>query len=212
MRVYSREEWGAASPKGRYTRVARTVHATVHHSASPITASAPSAAERPPRKPGAKWYRIWRTKTTGAVQRRAVSRMIRKYNANLKKWKASGTPFIPENLIVREMQIMRGFQAFHQGPQREWVDIGYHFVIFASGNVYIGRPAGVYGAHAAGANDTVGICFVMMDEQPSIAMLDSFHDLITDNKITSFRGHRQRPGNPTTCPGDTLMRVLGMGA
>jgi N-acetylmuramoyl-L-alanine amidase len=42
-----------------------------------------------------------------------------------------------------------------------WSDIGYHYVIRRNGEVEIGRPEGVKGAHIYGHNtDSLGICMV----------------------------------------------------
>lgn len=44
---------------------------------------------------------------------------------------------------------------------RGWNDIGYHFVIRLSGQVEIGRPIAVIGAHVAGFNTgSIGVCYV----------------------------------------------------
>lgn len=43
--------------------------------------------------------------------------------------------------------------------QRGFDDIGYHFVILKSGQIEIGRPLHVQGAHCKGHNqDSIGIC------------------------------------------------------
>jgi len=44
---------------------------------------------------------------------------------------------------------------------RGWVDIGYHLVITRSGDLELGRPLDVIGAHVAGFNfDSVSVCMV----------------------------------------------------
>ena len=41
-----------------------------------------------------------------------------------------------------------------------WAGIGYHFFVRKDGSIYRGRPEGVVGSHAKGANhDSIGICF-----------------------------------------------------
>jgi len=45
--------------------------------------------------------------------------------------------------------------------RRGWSDIGYHFVIHLDGEIEIGRPIGVQGAHVSGENkDSIGICYI----------------------------------------------------
>lgn len=49
---------------------------------------------------------------------------------------------------------MRKYHVEHNG----WRDIGYHRVVRKSGLVEVGRPLWQAGAHAEGANNTLGIC------------------------------------------------------
>lgn len=49
---------------------------------------------------------------------------------------------------------IRKYHVEHNG----WKDIGYHFVVRKNGSVELGRPLAQAGAHAQGANDTIGIC------------------------------------------------------
>ena len=44
---------------------------------------------------------------------------------------------------------------------RGWSDIGYHYVIHLNGEIEIGRPIEVQGAHVSGENeDSIGICYI----------------------------------------------------
>jgi N-acetylmuramoyl-L-alanine amidase len=49
---------------------------------------------------------------------------------------------------------IRKYHVEHNG----WRDIGYHFLITKNGDVHEGRPLAQSGAHATGANDTIGVC------------------------------------------------------
>ena len=208
MSLITRAEWGAKPPDGSFTPVRHGGQGTVHYSASPITRSGRKNLPKP-EKPGAKWYRLWRNKATPAIQRRRISKAIRAYNAAYADWKHSSG--VSAEVAAAERAVMRMFQAFHQGPSRGWLDIAYHRVIFASGNVYEGRPLGVQGAHAVGANQTAGYCFVMTaGEEPTQFMLDGFRTQAAADAITAFKGHRQRPGNATSCPGDALTAALDL--
>lgn len=209
MRLIRRQEWGAGPPKGAFVKCSFGGRGTVHYSASAITPTGRGQkfGGSPPEKPGAKWYRLWRNHATPIIQRRKISRMISHYNAAMTAFGSRGAT--SKAMQEREAAIMRGFQAFHQGPSRGWTDIAYHRVIFASGNVYEGRPGRVMGAHAYGANDTMGCCFVMTDgDQPTPYMLQTFAEIAKTDRINVWRGHRQRPGNSTSCPGDALMKAL----
>jgi N-acetyl-anhydromuramyl-L-alanine amidase AmpD len=107
---------------------------------------------------------------------------------------------------------IRKYHVEHNG----WRDIGYHFLVRKSGAVETGRPLAQYGAHATGANDTIGIC-VAGDgdtEKWTPAQADAVVRLCAThcrangwNPITRVGGHREVVrlfgGAPTskTCPG-----------
>ena len=204
---FTREDWEAAPPTGTLTPARHGGQGTVHYSASRITRSQKHLPK--PEQPGAKWYRLWRNPLTPAVQRRRISRQIRAYNRAVAEWRKTGGA-VPAALIEAEKAIVRGFQSFHQRTRR-WLDIAYHRIIFATGNVYEGRPLGVTGSHAVGANHTVGYCFVMGEgDEPTGHMLDAFHEQRAKDGVSRYAGHRQRPGNATSCPGDALTRALGL--
>ena len=42
---------------------------------------------------------------------------------------------------------VKKIQDFHMGPQRNWWDIGYNFLIGEDGNIYEGRGFDAQGAH-----------------------------------------------------------------
>lgn len=45
--------------------------------------------------------------------------------------------------------------------QRDWRDIGYHYVIYLDGSIHKGRPVSQIGAHVKGRNArTIGVCYV----------------------------------------------------
>ena len=208
MKFYTRSEWGAAPPSDDLSPASNGGQGTVHYSASRITARAKNMPK--PEKPGEKWYRLWRNKATPAIQRRNISRAITDYNRKIALWKKMGGE-VPPALVENEKSIVRGFQAFHQGPSRGWLDIAYHRIIFATGNIYEGRPLGTTGAHAVGANHTVGYCFVMGEgDEPTGQMIDSFHEQRVKDGVRHYVGHRQRPGNSTSCPGAALTAALDL--
>jgi len=114
---------------------------------------------------------------------------------------------------------------------RWWCDVGYHFVIAPSGEVYEGRPIEFMGAHTAFENDgNVGIA--VMGDYRSQAVPQAVRDALarvvrelradypdidfTDPSCGEYegdsdlclRGHREHKNNRTACPGDNLMAVV----
>lgn len=146
------------------------------------------------------------------------------WNARSRRGGASGMD--PYRLTVHHTQghqtfgeaataaAVRGIQGFHQGPERGWADIGYHFLIDGDGRVAEGRPANVLGAHAAEANQgNLGIS-LMGDfnvRQPTDSQMDSLERLaaylalrydIPVMKTGYLEGHNHH--GETSCPGRNL--------
>lgn len=217
MRYYTRKEWGAAPPRGSYVPVQHHGQATLHYSASRITPTghtdANSVAAEKPKRPGPKWYAQWRDKSATRKARRNASKAIRKYNRAMKEWRAKQRygP-VPAYIVRLEMQTARAIQDYHfRAAGLDNVDIAYHVLVFATGNYYEGRPVGTLGSHAAGANRTLGICLVMgPGDKPTAAMQYAVHEIKAKHGITEIKGHRQRPGNSTSCPGDEVIRVFNL--
>jgi N-acetyl-anhydromuramyl-L-alanine amidase AmpD len=98
--------------------------------------------------------------------------------------------------------------------ERKWRDIGYHFVVRRSGEVEIGRPIEMQGAHASGHNSTsVGVCWaggVDKDMNPENNMTKEQEAelwctvqnlmLIYGIKKDQVVGHRDLPGVSKACP------------
>ena len=89
---------------------------------------------------------------------------------------------------------------------RNWLGIGYHFVIRANGRIEEGRPIGSIGSHALGANaDSIGIVFTGRFEQhrPTIGQIQAGIQLI--KYIESIYGNLEISGHKdhssTSCPG-----------
>lgn len=93
-------------------------------------------------------------------------------------------------------------------------DIAYHYVIERDGNVRVGRPETMPGAHASGYNrHTLGICLIGGRKGKTNLSEDNF----TDHQKTSLRslldtltaryehadavGHRDLDGVMHRCPG-----------
>lgn len=212
MIIYSREQWGARQPKAWTLRHLPNDEAVIHWSGSKITDGGTKAGigetSSLPKKPGLKWYKLWRDPNSPKSQRRNISKVIRAYNKARREYVYHTT--VPAELIELEKSIVRGFQNFHMDG-RGWSDIGYHYIIFATGNVYCGRDYNRTGAHAYNANHTLGICHVMgPGDEPTPVMLESSKNIRDMHGIKRYRGHRQVPGNATACPGDRLSVILGL--
>ncbi len=121
---------------------------------------------------------------------------------------------------------VRAIQAFHLDV-RGWCDVGYHYLVSASGEVYEGRPAPDRGAHVSGATTgNLGIAFVGCfqadgcngwgTEVPPEEMLVGAAHLIEQLALThglsvndaTVIGHRDHPTAQTACPGDNLYAEL----
>ena len=114
---------------------------------------------------------------------------------------------------------MRQIQAYHI-DNNGWCDIGYHFVVSQSGQVYEARrderaPA----AHVGGQNTgNVGICFIGNYEEAEVpeAQFAAAARIMGWVRTThgvpasrdAIRGHQEWPEQQTACPGRNLLRRL----
>ena len=110
---------------------------------------------------------------------------------------------------------IRGIQAFHQGPERGWIDIGYHFVVAPDGKIYEGRPSNVVGAHSPNNTGKIGICNIgdfQNNEQPTPAQRASLVKLLSylagKYKIPASRIFPHRNFQQTDCPGQAMVDLL----
>ncbi len=122
-------------------------------------------------------------------------------------------------------QTCRDWQAFHQGPQRGWNDIGYHYLVDGLGRLYEGRPVWALGAHVEQQNShRVGINFMQDGRTHGLTfaqrrtlrkLMKTDHDRL---KLPALRklanhagadfgvfGHREVPGQSTECPGNKML-------
>jgi N-acetylmuramoyl-L-alanine amidase len=99
--------------------------------------------------------------------------------------------------------------------QKGYADIGYHYMIDETGQIYEGRLLTVRGAHTGGHNTgTVGIALMGNFEEiePTEAQIESLKELgrclVKDYKITHLAGHRDFQPGVTVCPGENLAILL----
>lgn len=98
-----------------------------------------------------------------------------------------------------------------------WGGIGYHFLIGKDGTVYYVGDLSTARANVANLNEQViGICLIgnfTSGQVPSNEQYDSAHklcdffinnypDLSSINSWEAVKGHKELPGQSTTCPGD----------
>jgi len=107
---------------------------------------------------------------------------------------------------------LRQIQSGHI-DDREWCDIGYHYLVDSQGGVWQGRPRTVVGAHTSGYNTNyVGICLMghFNDNQPPAAQMSAaaavvewLHQTHGIPKTSTYvKGHRDY--GATDCPGHLL--------
>lgn len=104
-------------------------------------------------------------------------------------------------------------QRLHR-DDRQWADIGYHYLIDIDGTIYEGRDLGARGVHTMSHNTgSAGLCllgdyrFVL----PPLAQLEATEALgrwlVAELAVTHLAGHSQF--NPSTlCPGAGLLERL----
>ncbi|MFN8524363.1 MAG: N-acetylmuramoyl-L-alanine amidase [Chloroflexota bacterium] len=117
-------------------------------------------------------------------------------------------------------QYLRNIQTFHVGPEREWEDIAYHFLVDLDGVVWAGRPATVRG-NPSRFYDAMGYVLICLlgdygTQQPTEAQLSSVCQTaawvfkqysLPDLPVTGHRDHVS-----TACPGDNVYRYIQDGS
>ncbi len=114
---------------------------------------------------------------------------------------------------------MRGMQSYHINSNG-WCDIGYHFVVAQSGEIMQGRAhSDRPGAHVGGENSgNVGISMIgnYTSSTPPTVQVENMativqwvheeHDIPLNRD--AVRGHREWPGQTTSCPGDVGLEKI----
>ncbi len=108
-----------------------------------------------------------------------------------------------------DISSVKKIQNLHQ-TDREWADIGYHFLVGKDGMVYEGRDLKVRGTHTASYNTgTVGVCLIGNFSEDNIGDAQwqglgrILFWLVDALPLTYLAGHRDF--NPETeCPGNNL--------
>jgi len=114
---------------------------------------------------------------------------------------------------------LRQIQAFHI-DNNGWCDIGYHFVVSQSGEIFEGRRAeNRTGAHVGGENTgNLGVALIGNFEVQTVrstqfrAAAEIVHSIHETYDIPlardRFKGHTEWPGQGTSCPGKNMLARL----
>ena len=146
---------------------------------------------------------------TGAPLRLEVDYVVIHHGANAKV----------ENTVEAERALLRQWEGEHMKRSPPFVGLGYNFVVFPSGRVYMGRGWGRVGAHA-GRKDvnmrSLGICYAVHGDTVGLTpeARDSIRALIEVGleegyvsprfKLTGHLDHKA-----TRCPGKKVYAQLG---
>lgn len=112
--------------------------------------------------------------------------------------------------------LVRSYQAYHM-DSRGYSDIAYNWLVDSGGRIYEGRGWGVKGGHTLGHNSSShAVCYVGDSDQGlTDAAVGSIAAVIREGVRVGavsgdphIGGHRDAPGNSTSCPGDALERRL----
>ncbi|MBK9181429.1 MAG: peptidoglycan-binding protein [Acidimicrobiales bacterium] len=120
-------------------------------------------------------------------------------------------------------------RGYHMGPERRYVDVAYNWAVARHPDdpeqaiILEGRGEGRQGGHTLNWNSkAVAACFLggddpaVWDTTPGVARafdwLIRLREFVTLRRPhLSVRGHREFPGQSTSCPGDELLRWLHAG-
>lgn len=99
---------------------------------------------------------------------------------------------------------------------KNWADIGYHYIVDQSGNIWEGRNIKYQGAHAQGANNlgNIGIALIgnfethFPTEIQKKALIDFVHYLKEKYKITRTNIYPHEHFTGTKCPGKHLYPLV----
>lgn len=113
---------------------------------------------------------------------------------------------------------VREIQAFHQGPQRGWDDIGYNELVCKHGDVFEGRGRDIVGAHCPNHNTSgIGICFLGNDG-PEMDVTEAARATLRARWLAhqasaghALPAHCHRDYKATLCPGDELYLWVKVG-
>jgi len=107
-------------------------------------------------------------------------------------------------------------QRYHQGPDKNFADIAYHYVIDLEGNIFEGRPTWAAGETETDYDPTGHLLVCLLgnfeEQTPTTKQIDVLVSLLAwaskefEVPITSIEGHRDHAH--TLCPGKNLHRLI----
>jgi len=122
---------------------------------------------------------------------------------------------LPGGSLAATAATLQRIQRVHMDrgdPDHGWGDIGYHFLIDASGRILEGRELTWQGAHVGGVNNrqNIGVCVLgdFSRRAPAPPAMRSLERLLDDLRsrfrIPAARVYRHKDFKSTDCPGTSL--------
>lgn len=111
---------------------------------------------------------------------------------------------------------VQSIQATHQ-RQRNWADIGYHFLIDRQGLVWQGREMRYQGAHVSGQNEgNIGVMLMgnFQEQRPTSEQVAGLQRTVLTLQrrfrvpVAKVRTHQEWPTAATECPGRILQAEM----
>lgn len=190
LQITGRAAWGAKPPTRTLVSVTWPAGGVLwaHHTVGNYVKADPGDV-------GAKWLAMLKAPAKYPADKIRAIRMKVALNAAAKK-----------QTVAAEIGAMKEIQRFHQHT-RGWSDIGYAYVVFASGRIYEARGQHV-GAHCPGHNSEPSCSFAgdYSKMSPTPRAISAFDELRVKLRARGWRGHRE--GFPTACPGNALYGAL----
>lgn len=113
------------------------------------------------------------------------------------------------------IQRLNSIRGSHMSRGREWVDIGYHYIIDPDGRVWEGRPVSIEGAHVKANNEhNLGIMVMgNFDQQrPTSAQLETLDGFVAAQarfyRVPPSRIFTHQEIMSTACPGRNLQGYM----
>jgi hypothetical protein len=115
---------------------------------------------------------------------------------------------------------IRQIQVFHQGPERGWSDIAYHYLLGRDGTVYAGRPESAVPDTATSYDPTGHLTICLLGDFDEQQSTDAQIDALVSVAAWLLRRHSLPPSvlgghqdfAATSCPGRSVYTLIGDGS
>jgi hypothetical protein len=118
--------------------------------------------------------------------------------------------------VTSQSAATRRLNSIRQGHlQRDFADIGYHFIVDPQGKIWEGRPLRFQGAHVKDQNErNMGVMVMgnFMEQRPTPAALAALDAFVASQMhrfaipLSRVKTHKELA--PTECPGTNLQRYM----